>query len=688
MNQSKWLLLIGGLFSLMTIQLSAQEEPTADLSFPLRKQAVGFEKYQSSPYYYSGKKLYNVRGGLVGTGRYPIAQIAFQPDGASCAILSQTQDHAQVDLFNFWNTKDKLATLPVKESTACAYSGSTNRIAVADVSNRIYLFDSETFKAKDTLISGQPVTTLLFNNNGQQMIACAGDELSVWDLPSRSIRTVLQAPDSVRHLSFTADDSQLAILTRDGSLHTYDMTTFLPLHALDALGLARDCDFHPEGKYIGVVTGDTRIMIANLMNSEEREYIDDEEGGITTLRFVKDDAGLVYLIYNTEKAIHYKLMSTLSHNYTKLLSDELNERMSEWEKQMPGETLEDYNLRVNEETRAAQVQLYSDEIATRMAENLVSKSEVTLGYYNPESNILTVDFNTMPTIYLSVPKEELHDFMNPGDLEFSNVIYGLTTHDQFEMTYADIFNRASGKNYTYDNRSHQPMDYLASDDKFIPFDIAQQSGMEEMMLEELKEQTVQTAKQKKTISDHTQITVNADVVTVPDAQGRKQLNYQVGFTYTVDQEFSKQEDFSAGKYHVEDSGAAQSMLEIIQSAFKGEFASYIKSDKWVIIRITGSADALPIRSAIAYNGEYGQFVHAPVYVGNDLQHLTVTSESGITENEQLAFLRSTGVEREIALRLPELKNMDVTYQKAIVLASETGGAYRRIRVEFTFIDAF
>ena len=68
---------------------------------------------------------------------------------------------------------------------------------------------------------------------------------------------------------------------------------------------------------------------------------------------------------------------------------------------MPGETLEEYNLRVNDETRAQQMRLFEQEIATRMADNLVEKSEVTLGNYNPNSNMLAVDFNTMPTIYLN-----------------------------------------------------------------------------------------------------------------------------------------------------------------------------------------------------------------------------------------------------------------------------------------------
>lgn len=43
---------------------------------------------------------------------------------------------------------------------------------------------------------------------------------------------------------------------------------------------------------------------------------------------------------------------------------------------MPGETLEEYNLRVNDETRAQQMRLFEQEIATRMADNLVENQRL------------------------------------------------------------------------------------------------------------------------------------------------------------------------------------------------------------------------------------------------------------------------------------------------------------------------
>jgi WD40 repeat protein len=659
-----------------------------DYQYQIKKPIEGVANYQASTYYYSGKKIYNTRGGLVGVAKHKITNLSVDPMGNSCAVVSQGKRRARVEIFDLWAISRRLSNLKIPPSTACGYSAATRTIAVADSAKNLYLFLTDDFVAQDTLTLDFAAQRIEFSPDGNLMAVAANDELAVWNLSTRSAIREIAAVDTIRSLSFVDDNSQLAVLTQDGSLITYETAGFLPIYSIDALGAARDCDFHPEGKYMSVVTGDNRIMIANLMDASERQYIDSDEGGITSVRFVKDGAGSIYLVYNTNDALHYKLMSTLSPNHTKLLADELSERMAEWEKQMPGETLEDYRLRVNEETRAAQIRLYSEEIATRMAENLVTRSDVSLGSYNPEANMLTLDFNTMPTIYLTVPKEEVGDFMNPGDLEFSNVAYGLTAEDKFEMTYAEIYNKASQNSYTFDNRARESLDFLNAEDKFIPLALAQQNGMESMQLEELKERIISSARQKKTISDHTQITVNADVIHDTDAAGNNILNYQVGFTYTVEKGFSGREDFGPGKYRVEESGAASSMLGIIQSAFEGEFAQYVQAGKKVIIRITGSADALPIRGTLAYKGEYGDLVDAPVYLNQLLDHITVTRADGISTNEQLAYLRSTGVQQYIAKNIPALQQMEVEFRKAIEIASGTGSEYRRIRVEFTFVDAF
>lgn len=135
---------------------------------------------------------------------------------------------------------------------------------------------------------------------------------------------------------------------------------------------------------------------------------------------------------------------------------------------------------------------------------------------------------------------------------------------------------------------------MKSDDNFIPLNLVQQSNMDEIKLQEIKENIMSMAKQQNTISDHTKISVDAGIVSEIDADGKKIMNYNINFSYEVEQGFSAKEDFGPGKYITTQSGAAMSMLAIMKTAFEKDFAQYVHAGKKLRVKITGMADASPI----------------------------------------------------------------------------------------------
>lgn len=62
--------------------------------------------------------------------------------------------------------------------------------------------------------------------------------------------------------------------------------------------------------------------------------------------------------------------------------------------------------------------------------------------------------------------------------------------------------------------------------------------MEELKLEEIKNNILKNAKDKNIISDHTSIDVRTKVANATDAAGKKITNYEVAVSYTVDEAFS------------------------------------------------------------------------------------------------------------------------------------------------------
>lgn len=656
--------------------------------YPQKVSPTGVDNYLFSTYYYNGKKTYNLRNSVLSSSGV-VSSMKINPAGSSFAIVQTKGKKTDVTIYDLWSA-NKVRHEFEEDMTpvSLCYAPDAKSMVISDTNKELLFFDTRQYGLQNKMEIPFVAENITISNNNYFIAASNGTTLNIWNLQSKELRKSITTDDKINCFAFSADNNLLAVLTADGKLSTYDTRTFFILQSYDAMGTAKYCYFHPEGKYIAVITGDNRISIVNLMDETDREYIDNTEGGITDARFLKNGRGEIFLAYNTVNSITYELMSKLSPNYSKLMGDELSDRMNTWMKMMPGETLEEYNLRVNDETRAEQMKLFEQEIATRMADNLVEKSDVTLGNYNPDSNVLALDFNTMPSIYLNVPAEDVSDFMNPGDLEFRNAVYGLTKNDKFELIYADVYNKASGKTYQYDNRNRESFDYMKSDDSFIPLSLVQQSNMDEIKLQEIKENIMNMAKQQKTISDHTKISVDAGIASEVDASGKKIMNYNINFSYEVEQGYSAQEDFGPGKYLTDQSGAAISMLAIMKTAFEKDFAQYVQAGKKLRVKITGMADASPINGKIAYNGVYGEFTDEPVYKDNDLSNITVTKESGVTQNDQLAFLRAVGVKEYLLQNIPAFSKMDSDYNYYIEVTKEKGSEYRRIGVAFTFVEAF
>ena len=263
------------------------------------------------------------------------------------------------------------------------------------------------------------------------------------------------------------------------------------------------------------------------------------------------------------------------------MRQELLSRMEEWAKMRDDETEDEYRQRVNEDTRTRQARLFEQEIATQLAGDMAMNASVSLGGYNPATGMMAVEFDNMPPIALKVPQEDAQDFMSGADLEFRDAVYGLTENDGFELIFANVYNRSTGKTYQFNNLDRK-RNFLNIDDDFVPIELVQKSGMEEMRLNELRQKVVGQAQRDRLISEHTHIAVNTQVEADTDPAGRKVTNYKVGFTYTVDDKYSAHEDFPAGRYKVRESHAAESMLKIVTQAFENDFAKYIKAGKRVV----------------------------------------------------------------------------------------------------------
>lgn len=573
---------------------------------------------------------------------------------------------------------------------AMCYAPDARHFVVSNSLGEIIIYDTRAYEPQAYIQGKSLATVLAVSSNNYFIAAGSGKNIDVWNFQTKELRKAVAMTGNVVGFDFSADASQLAVVTDDNRLSILDTKTWEVVYTFDKLGgKLSSPSFHPLGKYVGVVKDGNAILVVNLKNGAVEQTLNEPMDGVLANRFfINQQNSDVFMVSNRPQSLVFWDANGLNPFYGKLLNDEVDARMNEWVKMMQGESMEEYAIRVNDETRLKQQQLFAQEVATELAGDRLAIENPFVGEYNAADNKLNIGFKTLPTIAIEVPEGEVGDFKD-GNLKFNNAVYVLNDKDEFELAYVEVLNETTNKVYIYDNIGRTKLTALEADENFVPLEIIQQASREEVQLQEIKQAVVEEKKQEQLITENTQIDVNTEVVPDVDANGNKIYNYKVSYQYEViNKAFSAKEDFPSGGYDITRSNAAMSLMKIIKDAFEGDFSKYLSEGKQVKIIITGSADASPIRGRIAYRGQYGEFVDEPYYKDGNLDNITVTKASGITTNEQLALLRAAGVMDYVEKNVTTLQNTTNQYEFHVEVAKERGGEFRKINVQFVIVDAF
>lgn len=645
------------------------------------------DNYQYSLYYSNGKKLYNLRGFEIAETPMDILRIRINPAGHSLAAIISNGRRATVVTYDINFQKRRLAQVKAFAAPAAIeYTADSRTLVVAD-GNSLHLLDAITMNPKGEI--SLPFIPLMLAASSEGFIAAADlEKVAIISTDRNRVIRTLEPAGGVEDILFDESGSIFGVLTREASLQIFDGHTFNSLYSHPTPSQASSFSFHPDGKYVAINHHDNRIKFMNLMEPSDSISLKDAEGFVKNARFLRNGKGEDFIAYNTNYSLKYIQLSGFIPNYTRQLEERLNAKMAEWTKMRPFETAEQYALRVNDESISRQKQLFANEIATSLAGDLISRADVKLGDYNPDSGHLALNISGMNDVFLEVPRDEVLSFSDASNLEFRNVVYALTPSDKFEIIYAEVFNPGNGKTYKFDNLSRQNLAFLATEDSFIPLELIRQSSREDAQLQTIKDEVVASAITNNLISDHTKIQVSADIIPAFNEDGERIKNYKIDFNYTVDPEYSASEDFAPGKYMVSESHAAGSMLDIVAQAFETELKQYLQPGRKLIVNITGSADAIPILRLIKYDGRFGEFECEPCRIGNDLSSISVNTADGIRKNEQLAFIRTQAVKAAMLEKTPAIGEMDVDYNYRIGVSDQTGGEHRRINVSLIFVDVF
>ena len=181
------------------------------------------------------------------------------------------------------------------------------------------------------------------------------------------------------------------------------------------------------------------------------------------------------------------------------------------------------------------------------------------------------------------------------------------------------------------------------------------------------------------VSDNVKIEVQTDV---------QDDNLIVSVAYETLVVADAADDYALGKYNVENSNACMLMCSFLKDKMENDLVDLLKQGTEVDINITGATDGTPIRSKIDYKGEYGDFNNKDIFLNGKPYKMTVTRQSGVRTNGQLAFLRTQGVEHYLKNQVEPLKHTSNLFHSFAVENKEKGGGYRRVSVEITIHGAF
>lgn len=199
----------------------------------------------------------------------------------------------------------------------------------------------------------------------------------------------------------------------------------------------------------------------------------------------------------------------------------------------------------------------------------------------------------------------------------------------------------------------------------------------------------------KALTENTQVDVNAEVVPELTEQGYTEYNMKVRYDVQVLPNSVRKlsishitDDWAAGKYLLKDSKAAMQTAGIIKKSIEDKLEPYIIEGTKVTVKLIGSTDATPFVSKQPYNNVFGPIVDREYFINGSFGYVTVTQETGISSNEQLAYLRTLDIHNFMQNHIGPLRIADCRYEHFAEIAEERGAEYRKVAVEITIHNAF
>lgn len=187
--------------------------------------------------------------------------------------------------------------------------------------------------------------------------------------------------------------------------------------------------------------------------------------------------------------------------------------------------------------------------------------------------------------------------------------------------------------------------------------------------------------------DESKVNIKANLVSGITTDGYSELNYKISIDYTCRHFESKTDNYPTGAYLCEESNASMAVCQITKMMIDDLSQDAFKQGKKVDILLKASTDITPV-THLDYNGEYGDFRYIAARYNGESVRISVSPQTGITTNAQLAFLRAQGLRHNLQQNVKQLKNTENNYTYETRSYDEQGSQYRNVGIEIIVHSAF
>lgn len=190
--------------------------------------------------------------------------------------------------------------------------------------------------------------------------------------------------------------------------------------------------------------------------------------------------------------------------------------------------------------------------------------------------------------------------------------------------------------------------------------------------------------------DESYMTVEAELIDTVYTDGTLHLDLLYRISYNCRHLEGWTDDYPLGAFDVDSSNSCRAICRLTKRFVETTLRDVATAGREVDITISSSADGTEFTTQMPYDGRYGDFRYCPTTFNGERVRISVDRATGISNNCQLAYLRTQSVKAFLEENIEALKKTRNRYQFVTQSYKDSINThyYRRSSIEIRFYDVF